>query len=514
MSGVSRCGKSVGELRPSIINRGELYDDMPDYVHILNQNPCNKSVLDRAGLAAIARQILWSLVKKCGFITYIPYFFSVLFHQLRIRRLDFSKLFWMLLARNAKRFDEEYDLAVAFIEGAATYYVSRYVKAKKKATYVHIDYWAVSMMESGSKSDDSEKAAQEQTSVQEEKSEDQQEQGPGLIEKTGKSFRNTVKQYTDFWGYVVYICAGISVVFGAVVLFFTSKKKQGRVALGLGLHMLFFNFVFMNAGLFGLPSLIASDRAVNYLIYLGATVIGVPFGLFWCLFEEKIKPVRWVASVAIVVATAMVIVFGGYTYTSSAVFRLSYSAVTENYYKIKATHRKDTWTIVSTVDELSLTRNKGWHYELWEFIFRMEQYDSTRVIQIPTEYVYFVIEKRPLKYAEPTYLGQSLTLYPRISKEAANQLLSEQTIRTRKKSDYYGIYENRHAIMSKAYFWAEKYMSYFPDQMSIYYEDMDIVIYEIKQNMYALNNFAIDYGYNTITMEQWLMSCSLRPPSA
>jgi Glycosyltransferase len=126
----------------SIINRGELYDDMPDYVHILNQNPCNKSVLDRAGLAAIARQILWSLVKKCGFITYIPYFFSVLFHQLRIRRLDFSKLFWMLLARNAKRFDEEYDLAVAFIEGAATYYVSRYVKAKKKATYVHIDYLA------------------------------------------------------------------------------------------------------------------------------------------------------------------------------------------------------------------------------------------------------------------------------------------------------------------------------------------------------------------------------------
>ena len=48
-------------------------------------------------------------------------------------------------------------------------------------------------------------------------------------------------------------------------------------------------------------------------------------------------------------------------------------------------------------------------------------------------------------------------------------------------------------------------MLYFPDQMSIYYEDMDIIIYEIKQNMYALNNFAIDYGYNTITMEQWLL---------
>ena len=98
-----------------------------------------------------------------------------------------------------------------------------------------------------------------------------------------------------------------------------------------------------------------------------------------------------------------------------------------------------------------------------------------------------------------------MTLYPRISKEAASQLLSEQTVRTSKKSDYYGIYENRLAIMSKAYFWAEKYMTYFPDQMSVYYEDMDIIIYEIKQNMYALNNFAIDYGYNNYTMEQWLI---------
>ena len=368
--------------------------------------------------------------------------------------------------------------------------------------------WAVSMMEMGDK-EDSEKAGDKKDQEKEkadEKSEDESEsQGPNFIEKSEKSFKSTMKQYTDFWGYVVYACSAISIVFGAAVLFMTSKKKQGRVAIGLGLNMIVFNYLFMNAVSFGLPSLIASDRAVNYLIYLGSITVGIPFGLFWCLFEERAKPLRWVSSVAIVLVTAYVIVFGGYTYTSSAIFRLSYSSVTENYYKIKATHRKDTWTIVSTVDELSLTRNKGWHYELWEFIFRMEQYDSTRVIQIPTEYVYFVIEKRPLKYAEPTYLGQPLTLYPRVSKDSANQLLSEQTIRTSKKSDYYGIYENRHAIMSKAYFWAEKYMSYFPDQMSIYYEDMDIIIYEIKQNMYALNNFAIDYGYNNITMEQWLI---------
>ena len=365
--------------------------------------------------------------------------------------------------------------------------------------------WAVSMMESGSKEDDDADKSAEETQAVEESEESAEPEGPSFIEKTTKSFKYTTREFTDFWGTVVYVCSALSIVLGAAVLFMTTKKKQGRVAIGLGLNMILFNFIFMNATYFGLPSLIAADRSVNYLVYLGATTLGVPFGLFWCLFEERIKPVRWVASVAIVLVTAMVIVFGGHTFTSSAIFRLSYSSVTENYYKIKATHRKDTWTIVSTVDELSLTRNKGWHYELWEFIFRMEQYDSTRVIQIPTEYVYFVIEKRPLRYADPTYLGQPLDLYPRINKEAANQLLTEQTVRTSKKSDYYGIYENRLAIMSKAYFWAEKYMAYFPDQMSVYYEDMDIIIYEIKQNMYALNNFAIDYGYNDITMEQWLI---------
>ncbi len=148
-AGAERCLQALLELLDpneydlsvySIINRGELFDDMPDYVRILNKKPCTKSVLNSGGLWAIARQVLWSLLKKFSFITYIPYFVRILAHQIKRRRLDFSKLFWMLLARNAKRFDEDYDLAVAFIEGAATYYVANYVRAKKKASYVHIDY--------------------------------------------------------------------------------------------------------------------------------------------------------------------------------------------------------------------------------------------------------------------------------------------------------------------------------------------------------------------------------------
>lgn len=370
--------------------------------------------------------------------------------------------------------------------------------------------WAVSMMDLGN--DEEEAPAETEESSGEEASSEEgaaeevvEEKGPSFIEKSMNSFKWTAESYTWKWGYIVLICSALSIAIGIGAMFVERMRAAGRVAIGLGLNMFMFNYCLLHAGYFNLPSLIAGDRALNYLIYIGAIMFGVPLGLLWLFFEEKIKPIRWVSSIAAVLAAVMVVVFMGNTFESSAYYRLSYSAVAENYYKIKNSHKANTWTIVSTVDELSLTRNKGWHYELWEFVFSLEQYESTKVVQIPTEYVYFVVEKRPLNYNEPAYLGDELKTYSLITYTNAKRLLTEELLSTGKRSDYYSNYETRSAIMSKAYYWAQKYMQYFPDQMSVYYEDKDIIIYEVKQNMYALNNFAIDYGYNTTSLEQWLI---------
>ena len=43
-------------------------------------------------------------------------------------------------ARISKRIDKEYDIAIAFIETWATYYVEKYVRAKKKIAWYHLDY--------------------------------------------------------------------------------------------------------------------------------------------------------------------------------------------------------------------------------------------------------------------------------------------------------------------------------------------------------------------------------------
>ena len=51
-----------------------------------------------------------------------------------------DKLLWRLLSDGAPKIQEDYDLAVAYLEGGATYYTAEHIKAKKKAAFVHIDY--------------------------------------------------------------------------------------------------------------------------------------------------------------------------------------------------------------------------------------------------------------------------------------------------------------------------------------------------------------------------------------
>ena len=55
-------------------------------------------------------------------------------------RLMPDKLLWRAISDGARRFPEEYDLAVAFLEGGSAYYVADHVRAKKKAAFIHIDY--------------------------------------------------------------------------------------------------------------------------------------------------------------------------------------------------------------------------------------------------------------------------------------------------------------------------------------------------------------------------------------
>jgi len=124
----------------SIINMGEFFAEVPEGVHVINKNPQIISLLEKRGTRELVKNVLYNLFRWGYVFRYIPY--AVKNSYLQIKRGKFlkDKFFWKCLSDNQKRPEKEYDLAVAFTEGAATYYVVDRVKAKKKIGYIHVDY--------------------------------------------------------------------------------------------------------------------------------------------------------------------------------------------------------------------------------------------------------------------------------------------------------------------------------------------------------------------------------------
>ena len=143
------------------------------------------------------------------------------------------------------------------------------------------------------------------------------------------------------------------------------------------------------------------------------------------------------------------------------------------------------WTIVSANDELRMIEQYGRHTETIEFLEDMEYWNKTKEVIIPTEKVYFYIEKKPVNYANG-YNGK----IPEVSEEQAEKKLPTNS----GLNAYNGT--DRSVTMSRMYYWAQAFMELYPNEMKVYYENDRFVCYYIEQNVYRLYNFAIDYGYN------------------
>lgn len=126
----------------SILNRGEMFSEVPDYIRIRNHKPDTRSVLDVSGKLYIIRRILESLLYKRNLIHFPLEFVKNYSRQHKEGKIMWDKLFWRLLSNGVPQVSTTYDLAVAYLEGASTYYVADHVKALKKCAFVHTDYYA------------------------------------------------------------------------------------------------------------------------------------------------------------------------------------------------------------------------------------------------------------------------------------------------------------------------------------------------------------------------------------
>ena len=84
--------------------------------------------------------VLQAGIRKGLFVRKAPYLIKNFIRMKKKGKVQADKLCWRLLADAAPRIEQEYDLAVAYLEGGSTYYVAEHVKAKKKVAFVHIDY--------------------------------------------------------------------------------------------------------------------------------------------------------------------------------------------------------------------------------------------------------------------------------------------------------------------------------------------------------------------------------------
>ena len=131
----------------AMVDRGDLYPDLPYYVNVLNKTPVVGTVTDAAGLAALSTQIIKRLITKGYIFKFAAQAAVNLREQIHRGWLQADKFFWEALSGTAPRFSKQYDIAIAYTEGAATYYVAEYVRAKKKISYIHVDYFRAGYME-------------------------------------------------------------------------------------------------------------------------------------------------------------------------------------------------------------------------------------------------------------------------------------------------------------------------------------------------------------------------------
>ena len=120
--------------------QGELINEVPSYVHVLNDDYDNTSVLHEAGKKKLLKQVLRSFFNRGTGFRLFPYLLRNLFDMLRRGSFSKEKLLWRVLSDGAPRWDTSYDLAVAYLEGGSSYYVADHVNAAKKAAFVHIAY--------------------------------------------------------------------------------------------------------------------------------------------------------------------------------------------------------------------------------------------------------------------------------------------------------------------------------------------------------------------------------------
>ncbi len=123
-----------------LMGQGEMLRRLPPCVRVLNHPYSFLSVLTGEGRRQMACTVLKAFWHNGGWCRKIYSIAENMSGMIKSGRFELGKLFWRTVSDGAERFDTEFDMAVAWLEGGSAYYVAEYVKAKKKTAFIHTDY--------------------------------------------------------------------------------------------------------------------------------------------------------------------------------------------------------------------------------------------------------------------------------------------------------------------------------------------------------------------------------------
>ncbi len=299
---------------------------------------------------------------------------------------------------------------------------------------------------------------------------------------------------------------GIAAVLAAlnwIIQFIYMKKFTFEMYFGITFASVLFMILYA-APFLGLPEIIASSRLCSTEQILILAMIAIPVDeLFWIFGKTKVRVLLPHLSLlcvsGIYVGTNFFGMYHGYLY-----YELSrYNEVVDTTNNIIGQYPENSYTIISTTDDLYQLIEFGRHEEIFDFFQKSEKKNYF----IPTKYLFFYIEKRPFKrnqlhfFTGPRWLAQAKykKYYKYFDRDVSegndvkcakisDNPISEEDIKSVQYSEAYDKIQNRILLESKMYDWCKNFKEKFPNEMKVYYENSHFVCYRIIQNPERLYN--------------------------
>ena len=246
----------------------------------------------------------------------------------------------------------------------------------------------------------------------------------------------------------------------------------------------------------GLPQLLEEYRVcvISQLMCLALFVIPVDVIGTFILdhFKQSVAPVVTLLLIAGIYVGAKI---GGFYhgYLGIELTRYNSSVMVTNSILKKMGKGANNFTIISSTDELYHVMGYGFHEELVTFVNQSEEKTYT----LPTEYLFLYIEKNAIARAQyhlangPAWLAENKyadyyktkSIEPVIVKETISKDYADLYFgKFPEVFAVYNIHWMRTVLNSKLFAWCQKFNAMYPNELHIFYEDNDILVYYLRQN--------------------------------